>query len=302
MIAIDPIPPILVAGLTVRYGKRLALDGVSLAVAEGSVYALLGRNGAGKSSLVRCLLGEQRPAAGRISLLGFDVWTKRASILTSVGVVPEEPDMPPAMTPRQIARFCSRLYPSWDAAGVAARLKRFGVPGDVPFGRLSKGQKGQVALALALANSPRLLVLDDPTLGLDAVARKAVFEELIGELADRGTTVFITSHDLAGVEKIADRVAVLRQGKLVLDEDMETLKHRFRRLSFPAGERQQPPLEKLAALAPVAVASRGWGIEAVVARYDEERSGVAGLDGPEVSTLTLEEIFIALTEPEEAGP
>ncbi|HEV7504840.1 MAG TPA: ABC transporter ATP-binding protein [Thermoanaerobaculia bacterium] len=292
-----PVAPIQVEGLTVRYGARLALDNVSFAVAEGAVYALLGRNGAGKSSLVRCLLGEQRPAAGRVSLLGLDVWTERASILVNVGVVPEDPDMPPAMTSRQIARFCSRLYPSWDTPGVEARLRRFGVPGDIPFGKLSKGQKGQVALALALASTPRLLVLDDPTLGLDAVARKAVFEELIGELADRGTTVFITTHDLAGAERIADRVGVLRQGKLVLDEDMETLKHRFRRLSFPSSGK--PRLE---ALAPVAVASRGWGIEAVVANYDEERLGVTGPDGPEVSALTLEEIFIALTgEPEEGG-
>ncbi|HSS51320.1 MAG TPA: ABC transporter ATP-binding protein [Thermoanaerobaculia bacterium] len=296
---VDSTPPIRAEGLTVRYGARLALDGVSFAVAEGSVYALLGRNGAGKSSLVRCLLGEQRPAAGRVSLLGLDVWTERASILASVGVVPEDPDMPPAMTSRQISRFCSRLYPSWDAAGVEARLKRCGVPGDVPFGKLSKGQKGQVALALALAGTPKLLVLDDPTLGLDAVARKVVFEELIGELADRGTTVFITTHDLAGAERIADRVGVLRHGKLVLDEDMETLKHRFRRLSFSSSERQSP-LERLEALAPVAVASRGWGIEAVVANYDEERSGLAGQNEPEVSALTLEEIFIALTgEPDE---
>lgn len=287
--------PIVLEGLTVRYGDRVALDSVSLAVAEGAVYALLGRNGAGKSSLVRCLLGEQKPDAGRVSLLGKDVWRERAALLREVGVVPEEPDMPPAMTLRQIARFCSRLYPSWDGAGVEARLKRFGVPADTPFGRLSKGQKAQVSMALALAGSPRLLVLDDPTLGLDAVARKAVFEELIGELADRGTTVFITSHDLAGVERIADRVAVLRQGKLVLDEEMETLKHRFRRLSFPValtpGERE-PRLE---ALAPVAVASRGWGIEAVVANYDEDRLEGPGKGGPEVSALTLEEIFIALT-------
>ena len=288
--------PIVLEGLTVRYGERLALDSVSLAVAEGAVYALLGRNGAGKSSLVRCLLGEQEPAAGRVSLLGRDVWAERAAILKDVGVVPEDPDMPPAMSARQIARFCSRLYPRWDAAGVEARLKRFGVPAEIPFGRLSKGQKGQVALTLALASAPRLLVLDDPTLGLDAVARKAVFEELIGELADRGTTVFITSHDLAGVERIADRVAVLRQGKLVLDEEMDALKHRFRRLSFPAAARE-PRLE---ALAPVAVASRGWGIEAVVAQYDEERLGLPEEGGPEVSALTLEEIFIALTG-EEAG-
>src|SRR5436305_11638028 len=216
----------------------------------------------------------------------------------------DAPDEPTAVTAKHMSSVCSRLYPRWDAAGVEARLKRFGVPAEIPFGRLSKGQKGQVALTLALASAPRLLVLDDPTLGLDAVARKAVFEELIGELADRGTTVFITSHDLAGVERIADRVAVLRQGKLVLDEEMDALKHRFRRLSFPALTPPTPSLPaspptagregaigkwapRLEALAPVAVASRGWGIEAVVANYDEERLSPAAEGGPEVSALTL---------------
>jgi ABC-2 type transport system ATP-binding protein len=284
-------------GLTVRYGQRLALDQVSLDVPEGSVYALLGRNGAGKSSLVRCLLGEQKPSAGRASLLGRDVWRERASILAEVGVVPEDPNAPPAMTARQLSRFCSRLYPRWDAAGVEARLKRFGVPSGTPFGKLSKGQKGQVSLALALASSPRLLVLDDPTLGLDAVARKAVFEELIGDLADRGTTVFITTHDLAGVERIADRVGILNQGRLVLDEEMEALKARFRRVSFPRS--REAAVGRLAALAPVAVASRGWEVDAVVSRYDEGSLPVE--DGPEVTSLTLEEIFIALTATPEEG-
>jgi len=284
-------------GLTVRYGQRLALDQVSLDVPEGSVYALLGRNGAGKSSLVRCLLGEQKPSAGRTLLLGRDVWRERASILAEVGVVPEDPNAPPAMTARQLSRFCSRLYPRWDAAGVEARLKRFGVPSGTPFGKLSKGQKGQVSLALALASSPRLLVLDDPTLGLDAVARKAVFEELIGDLADRGTTVFITTHDLAGVERIADRVGILNQGRLVLDEEMEALKARFRRISFPRS--REAAVGRLAALAPVAVASRGWEVDAVVSRYDEGSLPVE--DGPEVTSLTLEEIFIALTGTPEEG-
>jgi ABC-2 type transport system ATP-binding protein len=284
-------------GLTVRYGQRLALDQVSIEVPEGSVYALLGRNGAGKSSLVRCLLGEQKPAAGRALLLGRDVWRERASILAEVGVVPEDPNAPPAMTARQLSRFCSRLYPRWDAAGVEARLKRFGVPAGTPFGKLSKGQKGQVSLALALASSPRLLVLDDPTLGLDAVARKAVFEELIGDLADRGTTVFITTHDLAGVERIADRVGILNQGRIVLDEEMEALKARFRRISFPRS--REAAVGRLAALAPVAVASRGWEVDAVVSRYDEGSLPVE--DGPEVTSLTLEEIFIALTGTPEEG-
>jgi ABC-2 type transport system ATP-binding protein len=294
-----------VAALTVRYGRRTALDDVSFAVPEGSVYALLGRNGAGKSSLIRCLLGSQRPAAGTIRLLGRDAWRERAAILRDVGSVPEEPDAPPAMTARQIGRFCSRLYPRWDGAGVDERLRRFGVPLDVPFGRLSKGQKGQVALTLALAAAPRLVILDDPTLGLDPVARRAVFEELIVDLADRGTTVFLTSHDLAGVEGIADRVGVLRDGRLVLDEDLESVKQRFRRIRFPrSATSTTSATPELAGLAPVSVASRGWGVEAVVAGWDEERAAMpdgALPRGAEVSALTLEEIFLAVVDPAAGG-
>lgn len=277
---------VAIEGLTVRYGKRLVLDRVSLAVPEGSVYVLLGRNGAGKSSLVRCLLGEQRPGSGSVRLLGGDAWRERATLLREVGVVPEEPDAPPAMNARQLARFCSRLYPSWDQAGLEARLERFGIPLDNPFGQLSKGQKGQVTLSLALAGSPRLLILDDPTLGLDPVARRAVFDELIVDLADRGTTVFLTSHDLAGVEGIADRVGILREGRLLVDEEMETLKQRFRRLRLPPGNGD----ERLAALKPVSVTTRAWGSEAVVAAWDE----AFAQEEVEVTALTLEEIFLSL--------
>jgi ABC-type multidrug transport system ATPase subunit len=218
--------PIAVEGLTVRYGSTLAVDGVSLAVPPGAVFALLGRNGAGKSSLVRCLLGQQRSTAGRALLFGDDAWRGRARAMARVGVVPEVPDAPPAMPVGKIAAFCARLYPRWDAEAVAARLRRFEIPQDRPFGRLSKGQKGLVSLALALGHEPEALVLDDPTLGLDVAARRALFEELVGELADRGTTVLLTTHDLAGIEGIADRVAILHAGRLVVDEPMETLKER----------------------------------------------------------------------------
>jgi ABC-2 type transport system ATP-binding protein len=276
--------------LTVIYGARRALDRVSLKVERGSVFALLGVNGAGKSSLVRCALGEQRPAAGRCRLLGRDAWRERAAILAEVGVVPEEPDAPPAMTARALLRFSRRLYPRWDGAGAAARLARFGVPLDVPFGRLSKGQKGQVSLTLALAVRPALLVLDDPTLGLDPLARRAVFAELIGELADRGTTVFLTTHDLAAVEGIADSVGILIDGRLVLAEELESLKRRFRRLSFTGEEAAHAPA--VARLAPLAVARHGFQTEAVVSRFDEE--DVPPAEAVEVSALSLEEIFFAV--------
>ncbi len=260
-------------GVTVRYGRTLAADGVTLRVPPGRVYALLGRNGAGKSSLVRCLLGQQKPSAGRAMLFGEDAWSTRVRAMARVGAVPEEPDVPPEMTATEASSFCARLYPRWDEAGVRRRLARFDVPESVPAGKLSKGQKGQLALALALASQPELLVLDDPTLGLDVVARKAFYEELVGELADRGTTVFLTTHDLAGIETIADRIGILIDGRLALDEDLEALKGRFRKVRFGASTHRTAAVagHELAALGALGVVEGGWGLETVVTRFEEER-------------------------------
>jgi ABC-2 type transport system ATP-binding protein len=210
--------------LSVSYGRTRVIEGLTLAVPRRSVYALLGRNGAGKSSLLRVLLGQRPAASGGVRLLGEDPWTRRTSLMAKVGVVPEEPDAPPEMTPLQLSAFCARLHARWDAAAVAERFRLFEVPADRSFGSLSKGQKGAVMLALALGHSPELLLLDDPTLGLDVVARDAVFREVIGDLADRGSTVFVSTHDLRAIEGIADHVAVLHGGRLALAGAMEALK------------------------------------------------------------------------------
>jgi len=279
-------------GLTVRYGRQTAVDDVSISIGSGTVYALLGRNGAGKSSLVRCLLGQSPPQQGRVELFGHDVWKHRARLMARVGVVAEEADAPPESRVRDLAWFQARLYPQWDTQAFARRLDRFGIDGKTRFGDLSKGQKKQVSLALALSTAPELLILDDPTLGLDVVARKSFFEEVLGELADRGITVFITTHDLAAVEGIADRIGMLRRGRLVLDEETETLKSRFRRIRLAA------PAMNLAQAELVAASVRQWGsgTEAVVTNFDEEalerldrRGSVA-----EVVPMSLEEIFIAV--------
>lgn len=286
--------------LTVRYGKKVACAEVSLSVARGAVYGLLGRNGAGKSSLVRCLIGQQRPTAGRASLFGGDSWKTRARAMARVGVVPEEPDAPPALTAQQLSDFCRRVYPRWDSAAVAARLERFGVPAGLPFGSLSKGQKGEVMLALALGHAPELLVLDDPTLGLDVVARRALYDELIGELADRGTTVFVTTHDLAGFEGIATHVGILKEGRLVANEELETLKARFRRIRYAnnATESRTAFGTELDAFEAVRVRVRGWGNEAVVSNFREETfesfRAIDGVVDAEASALSLEEIFLAV--------
>lgn len=287
--------------LEVRYGRAKAVDRVSLSVLSGEVYALLGRNGSGKSSLVRCLLGHRQADGGAARLFGSDSFRHRTRLMSRVGVVPEEPDAPPAMSARELARFCARLYPRWDQAGFEARLGRFGISLTRPVGRLSKGQRGQVMLALALAPSPELLVLDDPTLGLDVVARRAVFEDVVGELADRGLTIFITSHELAAVEGVATRVGLLDRGRLVLDEDLEGLKTRVRRIVWsPAtAEGARERLEGLlAAMAPRVFAERAWGFEGMVERFDpatfEKLQQDPGTRRAEAHGLGLEEIFVEL--------
>ncbi len=217
-------PALETQALRVSYGRTRVIDEVTLAVPRGSVYALLGRNGAGKSSFLRVLLGERPPAAGSVRLLGEDPWRRRSSLMERVGVVPERPNAPPEMTARALSAFCARLYRRWDGTLVEDRLARFDVPRNRPFGTLSKGQKGAVMLALALGHSPELLLLDDPTLGLDVVARDAVYGEVIGDLADRDTTVFLTTHDLRAAEGVADRVAILHAGRLALEGSLEAIK------------------------------------------------------------------------------
>jgi ABC-2 type transport system ATP-binding protein len=309
MSGISPAPVVEVRRLLARYGgnPKPTLEEISFSVPRGSVYALLGRNGAGKSSLVRCLLGQQKPTAGGCFLFGEDVWRHRARLMAKVGVVPEDSDAPPAMTARQLSAFCAKLYPIWDAPSVEARLARFGVPAGTPYGSLSKGQRALVALALALASSPELLILDDPTLGLDTVARRALFEELVGELADRGTTVLLTSHDLAGVESMSTNVGFLKDGRLALDEDLEALKGRFRRLRYAneATEERTEFGQELAAFDAVRVKVRGWGVEAIVSNYGDEAfarfASLAGVVDAESSSLSLEEIFIAVSGETPAG-
>jgi ABC-2 type transport system ATP-binding protein len=279
---------IRVSEVTVRYGSRTAVAGVSLEVPDGGVYALLGRNGAGKSSLVRCLLGQLRPDRGRVELFGEDVWPHRAKLMDRVGIVGEEPDAPPDMPVRALAAFSRRLYSKWRQDSFDARLERFGIAPKSRFGELSKGQRKQVSLALALASAPELLILDDPTLGLDVVAKKSLFEEVIADLADHGITVLITTHDLDAVESIAERVGVLRGGRLVLDEELEGLKARFRRIRI-AGD--------AGALEGLEIAGRkpwGSGTEAIVTNYGD----ALALGDAEVSPLSLEEIFLAVAREE----
>jgi len=289
--ASDAAPVLAARGLVVRYGRDVAVDGIDLTLCPGEVYALLGRNGSGKSSLVRALLGLQPPIAGEVELLGRDPRHHRAALMHEIGYVPEEPQAPPEMTARGLAAFCGSLRRRWDGAAFEGRLARLGIPLDRRFRRLSRGQKKQVELALALAHRPPLVVLDDPTLGLDPLARRGFFGELMAELADGGTTVLLTTHDLAAVEGIADRVGILAAGKLLLDEPLESLRGRFRRLLLPPGR-----VDAVAHLRPLRQQARPWGVEVIVDAWSDDAALAA-----DARPMSLEEIFAVLhAAPEEA--
>jgi ABC-2 type transport system ATP-binding protein len=285
-------PRLETSRLAVGYGRVVVLGGIDLEVAPGEVYALLGRNGSGKSTLVRTLLGQQPALVGHVRLLGLDPWRHRAALMARVGVVPEDSLAPPEMTVAGLLAFRSHLDPSWRRDLAAARLGRFGVPLEAAFGRLSRGQKKQVELALALAGRPELLVLDDPTLGLDAVARRSFIWEVVEELAGSGVTVFLTTHDLAAVEGLADRVGILHCGDLVIDEPLEELKGRFRRFRVASDG-----VDRLAELAPMRSRRGPWGAEVVVSRFRPDAPAAQGGE-----PLTLEEIFAAVVGDQEEEP
>lgn len=266
--------------LAVRYGRREILREASFSVRRGAVYALLGRNGAGKSSLVRCVLGQQRASGGGALLFGRDPWAHRAELMRRVGAVPEESDAPPSMTVPQVGSFFARLYQDWDDAAFTLRIERFGIPPNIAIGSLSKGHKRQVSLACALSHRPEVLVLDDPTLGLDAIARKDLFSELIDDLAERNTTVFLTTHDLAAAERVATHVGILAEGRLVLDDEVDALKDRFRKV----GLRDRA---ELAAVHPLRVRQVAGGVEAIVTGAGFDQVGDA-------TAMSLEEIFMAV--------
>jgi ABC-2 type transport system ATP-binding protein len=290
-------PVVSIDHLTVRYGRTNAVDGISLDVPPGSVYALLGRNGAGKSTTVRCLLGQWKPSGGRVRLFGRDVRRERASLMARVGVVPERDEIPPAMTVEHLGRFFAALYRSWDQTAYDERLDRFSVPRRHPFVKMSKGQQRQLSLALALATQPELLVLDDPTLGLDAVARRELLEELIGELADRGTTVFVATNDIAGIEGVADRVGILGGGRLLVDDEVETLKRRVRRIrSAEAGAVRLGDTS-----AEVVASHRVAGGTEIVVRMADAGAEANGLGKDRPQSMSLEEIFVALCGPNGGG-
>lgn len=294
---------IKISDLTKMYGDALAVNGLDLQVNKGSIYGFLGRNGAGKTTTIKLLLNLIYPTSGQAWIFGHDVVAEGLQVREKVGYVAEEPIIYDYMRVSEVVNFCKDTYGNWDMAMVGRYLDLFELPVGKKVKELSKGMKNQLALAVALGSKPELLILDEPTGGLDPVKTKEFFGVILEQVAETGQTVFFSSHRLYEVERVADWVGIIHNGKLVFDKSMDDLKTQLKnvRVVFD-GEKPLDGVRGIPGIKAVTPQGRGYliqcdgGVDEIVVRLNEFRP----ID-IEVIDVSLEEIFIRHTGGRENG-
>ena len=290
-------------GLTKRYGDKLAVDGIHWVVPRGSVVGLVGPNGAGKSTTLKILIGLVHPTAGRARVLGLDVAADSLAIRARTGFMTEEDTLPRWMTVEDAMAFSRLLYPAWSDQLARETLDLFGLSPRVPVAKMSKGMKRQLALTLAVAQRPELLLLDEPTSGLDPERRRDFLNVILTSVAREGTTVILSSHQLHEVERVADRVAFMRDGRLVRESDLDELKEASRRIRVVF--QGEPPADLAAWDGVTRVEADGrlhvlhvrGDTGAIVARLEAYRPLVV-----EVIEHNLEELYVETARREDKRP
>lgn len=233
-------PAIQTLGLTKFYGKHLGIESLDLTVERGEVFGFLGPNGAGKSTTIRLLLDLIRPTAGAASVLGLDPRRDSMEVRDRVGYVPGDLSMYDGMTGRQLCGYFASLRGLQTEKRVETLADRLKLDLDRPIGDYSTGNRQKVGLTQAFMHEPELLILDEPTSGLDPLMQQE-FYAMVDEVRSAGRTVFLSSHLLPEVEHVADRVAIVRDGRLVVVEDVATLKQRaVRRMEIQFGAVVEP--------------------------------------------------------------
>jgi ABC-2 type transport system ATP-binding protein len=281
--------------LTKYYNGRPVVNQLSLRVPQGSVYGFLGRNGSGKSTTIKMLLGMVHPDYGRSELLGEDSRQLRPQTRAVIAYLAETHPLYRWMTVGQVASFTRAFYERWDQGLLERILDHFELAPRAKLRRLSNGQRAQVSLAMAVAADPELLILDDPTLGLDTVVRRDFLESLIQIIQRRGRTIFFSSHILGDVERVADRIGILVDGVLRVDCPTDHFKESICKvlLEFPGEPPEFPVCSGL-------VSSRQVGRmrELIVVGYTDEHRQLAESLNPsaiDVVELNLEDAFIEYT-------
>jgi ABC-2 type transport system ATP-binding protein len=225
-------PVITISSLTRRFGTRTALDAVTLTIPRGGVYGLVGANGAGKTTLIRHILGLLRAESGSVRVFGHDPVADPVAVLSRIGYLSEENDLPSWMRLDELIRYSKAFHPSWDDAYAEELRSAFGLDPAAKIRNLSKGQKARAGLLVALAYRPELLVLDEPSSGLDPIVRRDILGAVIRTIADEGRTVLFSSHLLDEVEQVADHVTMIREGRIALSAPLGEIKQSHRGASL----------------------------------------------------------------------
>jgi ABC-2 type transport system ATP-binding protein len=281
-------------GLTRRFGGMEAVHELNLSVPAGSVFALLGPNGAGKTTTLKVLMNLLPPTAGSARVLGVDSRKLGEKERAQIGYVSENQQMPLWMTVRQLLDYCRPFYPTWDRELEKNLLAQFELPVNRKLSALSRGMAMKAALLSSLAYRPKLLVLDEPFSGLDAVVRDEFIRGLLEVSAQGDWTIVVSSHDIEEVERLADHVAIMTAGRLRLSEKTERLQQRFRRVEVTGASDTALPAEGWLDFERAGALTRF-----VETRYDgdaterawRERFGEATLTA---RPMTLREIFMVL--------
>ena len=215
--------------LSRRFGRTMAVDRVDLAVPEGAIYALVGANGAGKTTIIKMLMNIFRPSDGYAEVLGVDAGRLTGKAFTRIGYVSENQEMPEWMTTQEMLSYYKSFYPEWDSALEQQLVRQFDLPLKRKLKHQSRGMRMKAAFASSLAYRPSLIVLDEPFSGLDPLVR----DELIEGLLDRApeTTIFLSSHDLAEIESFSSHIGFLEEGRLLFSEELPILSERFREVT-----------------------------------------------------------------------
>jgi ABC-2 type transport system ATP-binding protein len=300
-------PVIEIQKMSCRFDKVEAVRNLTLEVPAGSIYAFLGTNGAGKTTTIKTLLNLIQPSSGTARILGVDSTRLGPPELARIGYVSENQQLPERLTVQQMIDYCRALYANWDDALCRRLIERFALPMDRPMRDFSRGMKTKAALLVSLPYRPELLLMDEPFAGLDPLVRDDLVQGMLELSEQENWTVFISSHDIDEVERLADHVGMIDNGVLTLSESSDSLRTRFRRVDaiFAEGSPPSPDLFKDALSSEVS----GMAVRWIENHYiDEEELGariksrLPNCKAWSSSPLDLRDIFVALTRAQRASP
>jgi len=286
--------PLVFRDVEAGYGRHQVLRRLELRLRKGSVCALLGRNGAGKTTLLRTALGFLKPRSGRAEVLGLDGWKDRFELKDRLGFVAERQDFWPRMRASELLDLASKLYSCWDPARAAVLVDRFGLGLSVRIGTYSKGMQVQLAQVVALAHEPELLLLDEPVAGMDPVVRTEFVEHILEYVHDTGASVLYSTHLVSEVESMADRVAFLHDGTIIIEGEVDDILSRYSRFIVVLDDSTRAAVARLE---PVSIHTQEeLAVITCAANPEELAVTLAELDITplQLARPTLQELFIAL--------